>query len=72
MANEERIHGDQSTGVRRLDMAFAELGAEAFEQPALLIRELDRLLGGGPLQAEQALVLGQKVVAAPDPTHRRR
>lgn len=33
-ADEEGIDGDEAAGVIGLDMAFAELGREAFEQPA--------------------------------------
>ena len=39
-------------------MALAELRAEAFEQPYLLIREFDLALGSGLFQPQQALVTG--------------
>ena len=55
--------------MRGFDVAFAELGAEAFEEPDLLLLQLDLALGGGLLQPEQPLVLGEQVMAglyAPD------
>lgn len=55
--------------MRGLDVALAELGREAFEQAHLLVGELDRPLGGRLLQPEQAFVLGQQIVALPDPAH---
>ena len=52
--------------MRGLDVALAELGAEAFEQPGLLGRELDRLSGRGLLEPQEPLMFRQQVVAAPD------
>jgi hypothetical protein len=37
--------------VRRLDVALAELGAEALQEPDLLVGQLERALGGRLLQA---------------------
>jgi hypothetical protein len=37
--------------VRRLDVALAELGAEALQQPDLLVGQRQRALGGRLLQA---------------------
>jgi hypothetical protein len=68
-ADEERVDGHQRAGVRSLDVPVAELRAEPFEQPGLLGRELDRALGRHPLKPQQALVLGQQVVATPNPAH---
>ena len=65
-ADEEGVDRDQGAGVRRLDVALAELGAEALQQPDLLIGQLERALGGGLLEAQQALVLGQQPVTLPD------
>ena len=67
-ADEERVDRHQGAGVGGLDMALAELGAEALQEPRLLRRELDRLLGAGLFQAQQPLVLGEQIVAAPDTT----
>jgi hypothetical protein len=58
----------QGAGVGGLDMALTELGAEALQEPRLLRRELDRLLGAGLFQAQEPLVLGEQIVAAPDTT----
>lgn len=58
-ADEEGVDRHQGAGVRRPDMALAELRAEPLEQA----------LGGGLLQAQQALVSGQQAVALPDPAH---
>jgi hypothetical protein len=68
-ADEEGVDRDQSPGVRRLDVALAELRAEALEQADLLVGELELALGGGLLEAQQALVLGEQAVALPDAAH---
>ena len=68
-ADKEGVDRDQGTGVRRLDVPLAELRREAFQQPDLLVAELDLLLGRRLLQAQQALVLGQQPVALPDAAH---
>jgi hypothetical protein len=67
--DEEGVDRDQSTGMRRLDVALAELGAEALEQPDLLVGERELALGGRLFQAQQALVLGQQALALPDAAH---
>ena len=59
IAYKEGIHSKQSAAVRGLDMTFPELGIEAFEQPDLLISQLDRALSGVLLKAHQAFVFGQ-------------
>ena len=41
VADMEGVHGEQRTGVRGFDVAFAELGVEAFEQADLLVGEFD-------------------------------
>jgi len=69
VADEEGVHGDQVAGVPGLDLAFAELGAETLEQPDLLVGQVELLARDVLLQAHQALVPGQEVVAAPDPAH---
>jgi hypothetical protein len=68
-ADEEGVDGDQVAGMAGLDVALAELRAEALQQADLLLRERDLALGGGLLQAQQALVAGQQAVAAPHPAH---
>ncbi len=55
--------------VAGLDVAFAELGAEALQEPDLLVGERDAAFGDGLLQAQQALMAGHQVVAAPDAAH---
>ena len=50
-AGSEGVDRDQRAGVRRLDVALAELGAEALQQPDLLLGQFERALGGGLLQA---------------------
>jgi len=50
-------------------MALAELGREAFQQPDLLVGELDLALGGGLFQAQQALVLGEESAPHPHAAH---
>ena len=62
---EEGVDGHQAAGVRRLDVAFAELRREALEQPYALVREVQRALGGGLVQAQQPVVLGQQAVTHP-------
>jgi hypothetical protein len=55
--------------VRRLDVAFAELRAEAFEQADLVVGQAEFALGGGLLQPQQPVVLGQQAVPLPDAAH---
>jgi hypothetical protein len=45
--DEERVDGDgdDGAGVRRLDVALAELRAETFQQPDLLVGERELALG---------------------------
>lgn len=50
-----------------LDVAFAELRAEALQQPDLLVGQAQGAFGGGLSQAEEAVVLGQQAMALPDP-----
>jgi hypothetical protein len=52
-----------------LNLAFAKLGAEAFEQADLLVIELNGLFPVGFLKAQQAVVLGEQVVTLPHATH---
>ncbi len=66
-ADEEGVDSDQRAGVRRLDVALAELRAEALQQAQLLIGEVQAALGGCLLQAQQAVVLGQQPVTLPNP-----
>jgi len=66
VADVEGVHGEQRAGVRSLDVAVAELRIEAFEQADLLIGELDRAFAGVLFEAQQALVLGEQIVAFPD------
>ena len=68
-ADHEGIDGDQLAGAAHLDLPFAELGAEALEQFDLLVAELDFVFADVTLQAQQALVFGQQVVATPDAAH---
>ncbi len=51
-----------------LNLAFAKLGAEAFEQADLLVTELNGLLPVGFLEAQQAVVFGEQVVPLPHAT----
>lgn len=68
-ADEEGVHGHQVAGVAGLDLAFAELGAEALQEADLLVRQVDLFTRDVLLQPQQALVPGQEVVAAPHPAH---
>ena len=65
-AHVEGVHADQLPGGVGLDVAIAELRTEALQEPDLLGGQLDPALLGVLLEAQQALVLGQQVVAAPD------
>src|SRR3546814_2470345 len=72
-ADEGDVDGDQVAGATGLDVALAELAAEALQETDLLVAEGDLALGGGLLQTQQALVAGQQAVAGPTPrAHRRR
>ena len=55
--------------MRRLDVTFAKLRAEAFEQADLLIGQAQGTFGSGLFQSQQAFVLGQQSVALPDAAH---
>ena len=57
MADEEGVDGHQVAGMAGVDVAFAELGAESFQQPDLLLAELDLALTGGLLEPQQPLLL---------------
>ena len=59
MTDEEGVDGHQLSGMASLDMAFAELGAERFQETDLLVGEFDPVLGRGLLQSEQTLLPGQ-------------
>lgn len=60
----------RSLGVSGLDVAFAELGAKAFQRPDLFVGQVNLPARDVFFQAKQAAgVLGQKVVAAPDAAH---
>ena len=48
-ADEEGVDGDEAPGMRGLDVALAELRAEALQQPGLLLGEFDPALGSGVL-----------------------
>ena len=61
--------GDQIAGVPRLDVTLAELGREPFQQPDLVVGELDLALCGGLLQPQQAFVPGQQIMPAPHAAH---
>lgn len=41
-------------------MAFAEFGAEAFQEPDLFRREFDLAFGGGLFEAQQAFAAGRQ------------
>ena len=62
----EGVDGKQRAGVGGIDMAFAELGIEAFKEPDLLVGELDGSLARVLLEADEALVFGEEVVTFPD------
>lgn len=66
-ADEEGVDGDETAGVRGFDVALAELRREPLEQADLLVGEVELALGGGLLQPQQPLVLGEKPVAHPHP-----
>ena len=46
-ADEEGVHGDEGACMRGLDVAFAELGREAFEEANLFFGEFDLAFSGG-------------------------
>jgi len=64
-ADEEGVDGDEAAGVQRFDVALVELRREPLEQADLFLAELEPALGGGLLQPQQPLVLGEKPVAHP-------
>lgn len=67
--DEEGVDRHQFPGVVDLYLTFAELGAEALEQANLLVIELNGLLPVGFLEAQQAVVFREQVVALPHATH---
>src|SRR5262245_11912444 len=66
VADEEGVDGHQIAGVMGLDVAFAELRAEAFQGLDLLLRQGEGTLGRDLLQAQQTVVPAEQAVAAPD------
>ncbi|CAJ1788942.1 hypothetical protein KOPIIPEJ_00666 [Aeromonas dhakensis] len=50
-------------------LAFAKLGAKAFEQANLLVVELNDLFPVVFLEAQQAVVFGEQIVRLPHTTH---
>ncbi len=68
-ADEEGVDRHQFSGVVDLNLTFAKLGAEAFEQANLLVIELNGLLTVSFLKAQQAVVFGEQVVPLPHATH---
>ena len=62
MADESVIDGREVAGMGDADVAFAELGAESFEQPDPLAAELDQTLTRGLFKPQRALRLGQRLV----------
>jgi hypothetical protein len=52
--------------VRGLDVALAEFRRVTLQHTGLHLREFDLALGGGALQPQQALVLGEEIVAPLD------
>ena len=66
MADMESVHGEQRAGVWGVDVALAELGVEAFQQPDLFVGELDGAFAGVLLEAKESVVFGEQVVAFPD------
>lgn len=68
-ADEEGVDRHQFSGVVDLNLAFAKLGAEAFEQANLLVIELNGLLPVRFLEAQQTVVFGEQVVTLPRATH---
>ena len=66
-ADEEGVDGDQAAGVRGFDVALAQLRREPLKQADLFLAELEPALGGGLLQAQQPLMLGEQAVAHPHP-----
>jgi hypothetical protein len=72
MADDEGVDGDQIAGVMGLDVAFAELGAEALQRLDLLLRLRECALRRGLLQAQQAVVAAEQAMSAPYPSDSRR
>jgi len=66
VADVEGVDGKQRAGVGGVDMAFAELGIEAFKEPDLLVGELDGAFARVLFEADEALVFGEEVVTFPD------
>ena len=65
MADEEGVDGHEVAGMAGLDVAFAELGAEPFQQPDLFGVEIDLALTGGLLKPQQARLFGQELLTGP-------
>ena len=65
-ADEEGVYGDEGAFMRGLDVAFAELGREVFEEANLFFGEFDLAFSGWFSGPQQSLVLGQQTVAPPE------
>ena len=69
MADEESIDGDQVAGVEGLDVVFAEFRRKPLQQPDLVVAEFGPPVRDALLQAQQALIPGQQLMAAPHSAH---
>ena len=67
--DEEGVHGVERACMRDLDLAFLELGREAFEEANLFFGEFDLAFSGGFFEPQQAFVLGKQAVALPHAAH---
>lgn len=67
--DEERVDRDEFAGVVHLDLTLAELGAEAFKQSHLLIGQLEGGFAMRLFEPQQAVVLREQIVPAPDAAH---
>lgn len=63
--DKKRVHGDQIAGVVGFDVPVAEFSAETFQKTNLVVGKLEASQAHRFLQAHQAFVSGQQVVAAP-------
>jgi hypothetical protein len=58
-ADKEGVAGEQGASVRRLDMALAIFRAEPLQELNLLTGQAELAVGGGLLQPQQPIMLGQ-------------
>lgn len=65
LPTKEGVYRDQFSRVADRDLAVAELGTEALQEPDLLVGQLERGFSVGLLETQKSIVHGEQVTASP-------